>query len=376
MRKVLPPLLLVAITLHLLLGVWWLAALFGIILLGVWLGTSQHRFAKRFRGNKWVAYTCLMFSVLALGVTLQTLFFGIYFIPSNSMERTLQQGDRVWVSKLSYGPRLPKSPYDIPWFNVVYWLANNDDIDNFEPWNLPRLKGYGKPKRNQVVVFDPPHGSTPFIKRCIALPGDTLQIVSGTVLVNGVPINEPFGVLHNYNISLKKDANPVAFFGYLAVNNLYSHSIDSNLTIALTREEELRVAAHSDVLHLNAVHIAANRDQSIFPLNRRGQWSVDFYGPFVIPYKGMQITLDSLNVLTYGKIIELYEGEISVQGNGENLFTFENNYYFMMGDNRHGSNDSRHFGPIPESSIVGRATLILYSKSNSNRSFSRSLKRI
>jgi signal peptidase I len=283
--------------LHLLLGMVWLAMLLAALCLFLWLYLAKHRVAVGFRRLKWVSYPTLLLGAFTLGILLQTLFIGIAHIPSGSMESTLRSGDVVWFSKLRYGPRLPASPLEVPWVNVLFYLAGGKEEDSSHGWGYHRLRGYSQPKRNDIVIFTQPHRSDAFIKRCVALPGDTIIIANDSVLINGGLIAEPYAM----------HTKP-------AVDSLVSKAIK-----------------------------------------------------LIVPYKGFTIATSSEEWGTYSQLIQQHEGKRFSPARSDSSFTFQQDYFYMLGDNRHNSNDSRHFGPIPESAIVGRATRIIYSKSGEPR---------
>jgi len=283
--------------LHLLLGMVWLAMLLAALCLFLWLYLAKHRVAVGFRRLKWVSYPTLLLGAFTLGIMLQTLFVGIAHIPSGSMEPTLRSGDVVWFSKLRYGPRLPASPLEVPWINVLFWLANGQEESASRNWSYYRLRGYSQPKRNDIIIFSQPHQTDAFVKRCVALPGDTIQIINDSVFINGAHIAEPF-----------------AQFTRPAVDSLVSHTIK-----------------------------------------------------LIVPYKGFTTAVRDKNWRTYSQLIQLHEVERISPACSDSSFTFQQDYFYMLGDNRHNSNDSRQFGPVPKSAIVGRATRIIYSKSGEPR---------
>jgi signal peptidase I len=355
--------IIVLATIHLIIGVWWLALFFVILLVTIWLALSKHKIAMGFRNRNWLAYTSLFTGVFVLGITLQTLFFGVYFIPSESMERTLQTGDRVWVNKLCYGPRLPANPYQIPWVNILFWLAKGKNADMERSWwPHTRLKGYTKPKVGDIIVFNPPQSNETFIKRSIAAPGDTVEIIQRQVFVNGRLQANSELVAYSYTVTHKVYTYPQRLMDSLGIASTCVYNSSNSVKIALTNYELNRVANAPQVISYKICNSVPDSLYRIYPKSKRGIWNVDNYGPYIIPYKGMQIKLDSVNKSNYQNLIQDHEGICNLKD--DSVFTFSHNYYFMMGDNRHNSSDSRHFGPIPEKSIVGRATIKIFSKSN------------
>lgn len=283
--------------LHLLLGMVWVAIILAALSLFLWLYLAKHRVAVGFRRLKWLSYPTLLLGAFTLGIMLQTLFVGIAHIPSSSMEPILRSGDVVWFSKLRYGPRLPASPLEIPWINVLFWLTNGQEESASRSWGYYRLRGYSQPKRNDIIIFSQPHQTDAFVKRSVALPGDTIRIINDSVFINGAHIAEPY-----------------ALFTKPAVDSLASHTIK-----------------------------------------------------LIVPYKGLTIATSNESWETYRLLFIKHEAEGFSPTRFDSSFTFQQDYFYMLGDNRHNSNDSRQFGPVPKSTIVGRATRIIYSKSGEPR---------
>lgn len=284
-------------TLHLLLGIVWVAIMLATLSLFLWLSLTKHRVAVKFRRLKWLSYPTLLLGAFTMGIMLQTLFVGIAHIPSGSMEPTLRSGDVVWFSKLRYGPRLPASPLEVPWVNVLFWLAGGKEKDSSHGWGYHRLRGYSQPKRNDIIIFTQPHRTDAFVKRCVAIPGDTIRIINDSVFINGAHIAEPY-----------------AQFTRPAVDSLASHTIK-----------------------------------------------------LIVPYKGLTIATSNESWETYRLLFQRHEAEWFSPARTDSTFTFQQDYFYMLGDNRHNSNDSRQFGPVPKSAILGRATRVIYSKSKEPR---------
>lgn len=283
--------------LHLLLGMVWLAMLLAALCLFLWLYLAKHRVAVGFRRLKWLSYPTLLLGAFTMGIMLQTLFVGIAHIPSSSMEPTLRSGDVLWFSKLRYGPRLPASSLEVPWVNVLFWLAHSQEESASRSWGYHRLRGYSKPKRNDIIIFSQPHLTDAFVKRCVALPGDTIRIINDSVFINGAHIAEPYA----------QHTKP-------AVISSASHPIK-----------------------------------------------------LIVPYKGLTIATSNESWETYSQLFQLHKVERFSPACSDSSFTFQQDYFYMLGDNRNNSNDSRQFGPVPESAIMGRATRIIYSKFGESR---------
>ena len=276
-----------------------------------------------------------VFSILVIfiaAISIRLFFIELYSIPSGSMEDTLLPGDKVLVNKLVYGPKLPASPNDIPWVNLVWYFMDGQHTNpDSVYWKYHRLKGFSEIKHGDVMVFSHPlwgGRNNYFVKRCIALPGDTLHIINGRIKINA---------------------------GFL----------DEQPTI-------------------KTVPVVYDSTHTVYPYHPNIRWSVDDYGPLVVPYKGMQISLTKEALQLYYNVIKDHEPvnadwKNEVFRNNEKtaeLYIFQNNYYFMLGDNRHNSNDSRYWGFLPEEDINGKATVVLFNFLNGKFMTNRFFKRI
>ncbi|QQS51493.1 MAG: signal peptidase I [Bacteroidota bacterium] len=357
--------------------------------------------------------------VLALFVTLlfKLFFIEIYSIPTSSMEKTLQVGDYILVNKLSYGPRMPITPIALPGF--INRISSKEDHSIYcKKIQLPykRLKGFSKIQHEDIIVFNYPIADSAlstnpkrifrkkatqtesvtesipidkrknYIKRVIALPGDTLRIHHGYAFVNQVRERKHPSYQFNYQAKPPKNANVEAIFSLLGISNydislneyngvyefpltqkMYQTLIDSTYFKAITRRETINPGE-------TAKHI--------FPSQNSFRWTEDNFGPLFVPYKGMTVFLDEDNLALYRRIIEVYEKNtvqeqnnlIYLNGHVKQTYTFKLNYYFVMGDNRHNSNDSRFWGFVPEDHIIGKAAMIWLSV-DQNKPFPKNIQR-
>jgi len=292
-----------------------------IFLLPFWIILScWEQIIKLHRSLKILIYSSILLSLFVLAIFLRVFVFGIFSIESISMKPTIYPGDIVWLSKLSYGPKLPKSPYEIPWINSLFWLAQKNNNSEEKLWNYSRLAGFSKVKQNDIIVFNHPQNGDVYIKRCVATPGDTIEIIKGAVYVNRILISNPPKVFLNPTISMDQQS------------------------------------------HLNYGDLAL--DLKNIP-------------PIIIPFKGMQIQLDTTQSPFYMKIVAKND-TVNFSGycdrptiSKNNTYTFKSDFYFLMGDNMLRSIDSRFFGPVPESAIIGKATFLLFSKNKSQKYVSR-----
>ncbi len=286
--------------------------------------------------------------------------------------------------------------WDKWFFYVAIWIGHllvssaipGKTLDNLTPINFasiptpamaPTLKvgdilAYDKTPlvtRNDVTVFKYPQDiSTFFIKRCIGIPGDSLEIVNGVVHINGRPISKTYNLNYRYLISTDtKTINP-RIFEQLDVQE-YSRIANGDYVANVTTEQAKRLENLDVVNRVVLATRAKNQgDPMIFPEMNQSSWNTDYYGPIYLPRKGDQILLNETNARLYAKCIESENEsaelrDIATFVNEEEIekYVFKENYYFMMGDNRHNSMDSRYLGFVPEKLIVGKALYVLWGDS-------------
>jgi signal peptidase I len=359
------------------LSLYWLSLLiilFGILFL---FFTSENKVSIFIKKKKVVRYPLVFISIFLAVVFLRLFFFGIYSIPSQSMENTLTTGDVILVNKLSYGPLLPRSGYEIPWLNLLWYLNKNTRKDfGKNVWPYYRLSGYTKLKRNDVVVFKAPWDKLSFvIKRVVGMPGDSLQIINNKVYCNDNFIEPLIGLKTGFKVYYKSYTKTIDFLkGEDVLNNHFQLKNDSinylsaNLSIKQVeklKEEEFIDSIVPKVREYDSI-------KQVYPRYKELRWSADNYGPVYIPKKGSTISMNDTNFALYQEIIVKFE-EVKIEKresgfycNNKEIkeFKFSQDYFFMMGDNRHASIDSRYWGFISESNIIGKATLVLYSANN------------
>ena len=419
---------LVATTIYTLLVLWfrWYILLAGILLIFDYFITGlipwkilRSKIKLHGTVRELIDWLSAVFAAVIIVLVIRTLLIEAYTIPTSSMEKSLLVGDYLFVSKISYGPTMPNTPLSFPFTHNT--LPFSDYRKSYsERISLPykRLKGLGKIKNNDIVVFHFPEGDTVvlefpdqhyyhllrqygratifsqytvasrpvdkrdnFVKRCVALPGDTLEIRHSVIYVNDKHLQDPPGTLHNYYIRTNGD-NTDSFeldsMDITGTDQLYDPSNESYI-LPLSEELAGKIRTLRNVVAVTKLENANKKLSylSFFPYDPGYQWTEDNFGPLVIPEKGATIRITEENLPLYRRIIETYEGnkleirnkDIIINDIPSKTYTFKMDYYFMMGDNRHNSADSRIWGFVPEDHIVGKAVLVWLSIDKTKKSF-------
>ena len=322
------------------------------------------------KGREWL--DAILFAVIASTI-IRGLLFSAYAIPTGSMEGTQLVGDYLFVSKLAYGPRMPITPVSVPFMEST--VTSNKIKTYWDGIQLPyfRLPGLGDVERGDVVVFNyPPEADrrpvdmrTHYIKRCQAVPGDVLSIINSTVFVNGQAMGTPPQGQTSYLVRTDGESLNPQLLKDLQIQVRQQFSIsDYEMIMPVSSFENFK--ERENILSIKPVIVARGQsDGTLFPQSDLFKWSEDNYGPVRIPKKELTINLNDSTLALYKSTIENYEHNkvtrsgdvIYVNDKEANTYTFKSNYYWMMGDNRHNSEDSRYWGFVPEDHIVGEAMI-------------------
>jgi signal peptidase I len=336
---------------------------------------------RKTKTREWVE--AIGFAVVA-ATLIRTFLIEAYTIPSASMEKSLLIGDFLFVSKVNYGARAPMTPVSFPFAHNTMPLVGGNSYTTLFSMPYYRLPGFQKIKNNDVVVFNyPAEDGRPadkkenYIKRCLAIGGDSILIINQQVFINGKQVDNPPKMQHKYYVKTDGGGFSQKTLKDLEITDGSALSPNGDFEINMTDDA---LAGMRKIQHVKTIDsIVQARDvfvEYVFPFRKELPWNVDNFGPLYVPQAGATITIDTINYWIYERIIRNYEGNKSFEMvgnkfllNGEEVtqYTFKQDYYFMMGDNRHYSSDSRMWGFVPHDHIVGKALFIWLSLDQNER---------
>jgi len=357
--------------------------------------------------REWV--DAIIFAVVAATI-IRTFLLEAYTIPTSSMEKSMLVGDYLFVSKITYGPKVPNTPISFPFVHHTMPLSNS--VKSYVEWiSLPyyRFPGLRNVERNDAVVFNYPEGDTVstafqsnrsyyslvrqygrnrvwtdklnfgdivvrpvdkrenYVKRCVGLPGDTLRIIDRQVYIDGKKAENPEKLQYQYRVLTDGSSINPRLLEKLDITEGSRTNVPGQFSFVLTDEaarelEKLPIVREVEVI----ADPPGYQGQEIFPHDDRYPWNRDNFGPIYIPKKGVPILLTVDNLPLYHRLIETYEGntvavkdgQVYINGELATQYTPKMDYYWMMGDNRHNSADSRFWGFVPEDHIVGTPEFI------------------
>lgn len=327
-----------------------------------------------------------LFYLLFIGVIIRLLVFDVFFIPSQSMENTLFPKDIIIVDKLKHGPILPSSLENIPWLNLMLHSKKKQNSKPFKerPEAFKRLSGYSRINNGDVFVFK--HQNIFLVKRCIGVPGDTLEIKRGTLFVNNI-FNEYEYAKNKFRFKILDRKKLYAKIKDLEIKDNVIRSLNHSgyMSTRLTTNEtaSLKKSGVVDSLQMDLNTEAEGTSWFFFKMVNK-KWTINDFGPLIIPKKNMKVELNDFNYQLYKYVILNYErknltkkdNSFLIDGQIVDTYTFENNYYFVLGDNRADSRDSRFIGFIPENEIIGKAQFVLLSNYQNEFQWKRFFKKI
>lgn len=371
--------------------------LFSVLTLGGYLAYVMYSPQTHYVGRQeevikknvsaWIS--AVIFAVVAAS-TIHTYIIQPFTIPTSSLEKSLLVGDFLFVSKFHYGVRMPMTPFSTPMLHDTIPVIGTKSYVSMPQLPYLRLPALQKIQRNDIVVFNWPtdtvrffrdnsglHFDKPidkksnYVKRAVAIAGDKLEIKDGDIYINDIKetYSQRTKLQYSYLVKVKQGIQITPFWLYkqfgvtdgmrLLTNNTYEIR-------SLTDEVVKKLSEIPEIENIQKIITPKGQyNPFVFPHHKKYAWNEDNYGPITIPAQGQTIALSIDNLPLYQRIIEVYEGnklqikenDIFINGQKTTSYTFGQNYYWMMGDNRHNSEDSRFWGFVPFDHVVGKPVL-------------------
>ena len=333
--------------------------------------------------GEWIS--SIVFAIIAATIV-HTYFMQPYTIPTSSLEKSLLIGDFLFVSKFHYGARAPMTTVAAPMVHDSLPLTNLKSYLKKPQLPYFRLPGFENIKRNEIVVFNWPvdtvrfffdkskiHIDKPidkksnYVKRCVGIAGDSLEIRDGYIYINGERTVLPDRAKPQYYHLVDTDGQQLSSTTLSRYGVTEYGGQGNQYLLNMTDENAARIKNNPLVKSVTKIIEKKNNyNSSIFPHSEEYSWTIDNYGPIYIPEEGKTVELNTSSLPFYKRIIEEYENnnltvngdEIYINGKLATSYTFKQNYYWMMGDNRHNSEDARYWGYVPFDHVVGKPVFI------------------
>ncbi len=345
--------------------------------------------------GEWV--TSIVFAIIA-ATLVHTYFMRPYTIPTSSLEKSLLIGDYLFVSKFHYGARVPKTALALPMVHdtMPIFFTGKRVRSYVKGVSLPyfRFPGFQKIKRNDIVVFNWPadtvrffrdysgiHVDKPmdkksnYVKRCVGVPGDSLEVRDGYVFINGKQTVLPDRAKTQFYYTVDTGGKKIKLQRFFEEYDITEGGqlSDGRLMLNMTQDAADYLKTIKSIKSISRnIDTTISFDKHIFPHDSQYAWNKDNFGPIYIPRKGDKVILDAKSIPFYKRIIKEYEGNdlaidgtnIYINGKIADFYTFKQDYYWMMGDNRHNSEDARYWGYVPFDHVVGKPVFIWFSIEN------------
>ncbi len=316
-----------------------------------------------------------IFIAVTILLIIRIFAFQSFVVSDSKMESTLMPGDYIVINKLNYGARFPITLLSVPFYGKLY----SDLVQ------LPfiRIPGFSEISRNDLILFNYPlekdkpiDKKSQMLKRCVALAGDTIAIVDKKIFVNKKGIGNAPNCKYRYRV-ISNNVLPKSFYTKYKINEGGITDNENVYDFFITKEISDSLINDSNIKQINLIKLQkGDANNPYFPQSENFNWSLDYFGPIIIPAKGKKVSLDLKNIDIYRTVIERYENrqiiikdkKIFINNIETSEYTFKMNYYFVLDDNRDNGKDSRYWGFVPENHIIGNASFIWFSINKLNNS--------